>query len=60
MPFDIIYGRTKTKLNEEIEKKIAEGWERYGEVVITQPKLMSDSIEVPMFVYYSQSVIKED
>ena len=28
MQFEFIYGNTQVKLNEEVEKKIAEGWKR--------------------------------
>lgn len=37
MQFDIIYAGTRDKLNEQVEQKIAEGWEKRGDVVLIQP-----------------------
>jgi hypothetical protein len=59
MQFDIIYAGTQAKLNEQVEKRIAEGWERRGDVIILEPDYSGSNIEVPKFVYFSQIVIKE-
>jgi len=55
----IIYAGTRAKLNTEVEKRIADGWERSGEAVIIQPEITTN-LEVPKFVYFSQTVIKEE
>lgn len=60
MQFEILYGGTQAKLNEEVEKKLAEGWQRRGDVILIQPDYSGSTIEVPHFVYYSQIVIKEN
>ena len=53
----IIEGSQK-KLRDEIEKKIAEGWERHGDVLIVEPNLKSD-VEVPKFLRFWQTMTKE-
>lgn len=60
MQFDIIYASTQAKLNEQVEKKIAEGWQRRGNIIILEPDYSGSNIEVPKFVYFSQIVIKEN
>ena len=60
MQFDIIYAGTQAKLDEQVERKLAEGWERRGDVILIQPDFSGSNIEVPQFVYYSQIVIKEN
>lgn len=59
MQFDIIYAGTQAKLNEQVEKRIAEGWERRGNIIILEPDYSGSNIEVPKFVYFSQIVVKE-
>lgn len=59
MQFDIIYAGTQAKLNKEVEKKIAEGWERRGDVIIIEPDYTGSNIELPKFIYFSQTVVKE-
>lgn len=58
--FEIIYAGTQAKLNDQVTKKIADGWERLGDVVLIQLNWTGSNIEVPKFVYFSQSVIKEN
>jgi hypothetical protein len=60
MQFDIIYAGTQARLNEQVEKRITEGWERRGDVIILEPDYSGSNIEVPKFVYFSQIVIKEN
>lgn len=61
MQFEFIYGRTRTELKEKVEKKLADGWRKFtGEVHVIPSGIVSDTIEVPNFVYFSQSVIKEN
>lgn len=60
MQFDIIYASTPAKLDELVAKKIAEDWERRGDVILIRPDYSGSNIEVPQFVYYSQVVIKEN
>jgi hypothetical protein len=61
MQFEIVYGKTRAELDEEVEKKIADGWRRYtGEVHTIPSGITSQHVKVPNFVYFSQSVIKED
>lgn len=56
--YDFVFARTKTDFNEELEKKIADGWERFGATGIKQTEPTSDSIEAPKFIYYSQGISK--
>ena len=58
MQFDIIYAGTQEKLNRQVEKKLAEGWERRGDVILIRPDYSESNIEVPQFVYYSLIIIK--
>jgi hypothetical protein len=61
MQFEFVYGRSQTELNTKVEKKIAEGWKRFtGEVHAIASGITSEQVEVPNFVYFSQSIIKED
>jgi hypothetical protein len=61
MQFEFVYGKNQADLNEKVEKKIVEGWERYtGEVHTIVSGITSDNVEVPNFVYFSQSIIKEN
>lgn len=60
MQFEFVYGRTRDELDREVEKKLADGWKRFTGEVHTIPSGMTcDKGEVPNFVYFAQSVIKE-
>lgn len=60
MQFEVVYGRTRAELDEEVEKKLADGWKRFtGEVHTIPSGMMCDKVRVPNFVYFVQSVIKE-
>jgi hypothetical protein len=58
MQFEIIYAGTQPRLKEKIEKRIADGWEMRGEAMIIEPEVTTD-LEVPKFVYFSQTMIRE-
>lgn len=59
--FEFVYGRAREELNEKVERMIAVGWKRFTGVVHVIPSgITSDHVEVPNFVYFSQSVIKEN
>jgi len=58
MQFEIIYAGTQARLREQIEKRIADGWEMRGEAMIIEPEVTTD-LEVPKFVYFSQTMIRE-
>lgn len=58
MQFDIIYAGTGAKLDEQVGRRIAEGWERRGDVILIRPDYSGSTIEAPQFVYYAQIVVK--
>lgn len=61
MQFEFVYNRTREELNERVERMIAAGWKRFPGVVHVIPSgITSDHLGVPDFVYFSQSVIRED
>ncbi len=60
MQFEILYAGTQEKLNEQVQTRLAEGWETRGDVTLIQPDYSGSTIEVPQFVYYSQIVVKEN
>lgn len=60
MQFEILYGGTQEKLNEQVQARIAEGWETRGDVTLIRPDYSGSTIEVPQFVYYAQIVVKEN
>ena len=55
---EFIYAGTQAKLNDQVAKKIAEGWERLGHIIPVQVDWTRTNIEVPKFVYFSQAVVK--
>jgi len=59
MQFEIVYGRTRDRLEGEVNRKIAEGWKIQGEVIIVQPEVISD-LEVPKFLCFLQTVTKDN
>lgn len=60
MQLEFVYGRTREELDEKVERMIASGWRRLtGEVHVIPSGIMSDHLEVPNFVYFSQSIIKD-
>jgi hypothetical protein len=60
MDLEFMCGSTLAKLNEQVQKKIAEGWERRGDVAIIEPDYSESNIELPQFVYFLQTVVKEN
>ena len=58
MDFEILYDGTKDGLQQQIDKRVADGWRVVGEPSILEPKITGD-IEVPQFVYFAQIVVKE-
>lgn len=60
MQLEFVYGRTREELDENVERMIAAGWKKFtGEVHVIPSGITSDHVEVPNFVYFLQSVIKE-
>jgi hypothetical protein len=60
MQLEFMCAGTLAKLSEQVEKKIAEGWERRGDVAIIEPDYSGSNIELPQFVYFLQTVVKEN
>lgn len=61
MKFEFVEGRTRAELNEKVKKKIADGWKIFtGEVHTVPSGITSKDVEVPNFVYFLQSIIKEN
>ncbi len=60
MQLEFMCAGTLAKLSEQVEKKIAEGWERSGDVAIVEPDYSESNIELPQFVYFLQTVVKEN
>lgn len=60
MQFDLFKAcaGTRKKLNEEVLKYKAAGWEKCGEVITHETVIESQT--APQFIYYSQAMKKED
>lgn len=54
--FEILYAGTEKELNEQIEERLADGWETRGETQLLKPDY--DHSDVPQFVYFLRIVVK--
>ena len=55
---DFIYASSEVELNEKLEEKAAEGWERKGNFEIIDPNIEGENMNAPHFVMLGQTIVK--
>ncbi len=60
MKFQMICASSRAELNDQVERKIADGWERRTDVEIVDRDQTGNNIEIPEFVLFLQIVTKDN